>query len=363
MRDPVSSPHGCGTTHRPSRGFGPVGRVSAAADRAALPVSLRALPHALSRLTDSSGRARGAGLVALAPQLLTVLLVALIAAQLALLGWRLLPGARRPPPPAPLAAAPAADVGALLRAQLFGVAASSGDSGANAPATRVALVLTGTLAVRDPRQGLAIIGETAAAARVHVVGAQLPGGVRLHEVYTDRVVLDRDGSLETLKLPRQLTASGQYTPPPRVAGPEPPLAESVQRLIAQGPEVVGEMLRPMPTYMNGQLKGFRVYPGRDRRKFGQLGLQPGDLVTQINGVPLTDAQRGLEVLRSLGSAGAATVTIERGGNAQQVSVDASQVAALASPDPEATAPGSAPAPGIAPDAQPPERPPTDPSRP
>jgi general secretion pathway protein C len=115
----------------------------------------------------------------------------------------------------------------------------------------------------------------------------------------------------------------------------------VQRLIASGPEVIGEMIRPMPELANGQLRGFRLYPGRDRQKFEKLGLQPGDLVTQVNGVPLSDPQRGLEILRGLGNAGQATVTLERGGAVQQVTVDAAQVATLAEPQRELVQPSRA----------------------
>jgi C-terminal processing protease CtpA/Prc len=111
----------------------------------------------------------------------------------------------------------------------------------------------------------------------------------------------------------------------------------------------------MPTYANGQLKGFRVYAGRDRQKFARLGLQPGDLVTQINGVPLGDAQHGMEILRTLGNAATANVTIERGGAVQQLTVDTAQVAAMAEP-----AAGGAGNPGARmppPPAPPPDAPP------
>jgi general secretion pathway protein C len=296
------------------------------------------------------------------PQLVTLLAAAALAGQLALLVWKFAPAARRPPPaPRVPAASPRADIGAVLHAPLFGApAAANAASGADAPRTRVALVLAGTLAVRDPKAGLAIVGESAQTARLYAAGSSLPGGVRLHEVYPDRVVLDRDGSLETLPMPRPLTGAGGKLSP-AANGAEPPLGDSVQKLIAQGPEVIGEVLRPMPMYANGQLKGFRVYAGRDRQKFAKLGLQAGDLVTQINGVPLGDAQHGMEILRGLGNSGTANVTLERAGVVQQISVDAAQVAALSDssaasgPAPAGAAPAGAPPSDAPPAAEPPPK--------
>jgi len=263
-----------------------------------------------------------------------------LVAQLASGGWQLVP--HKPPQPksAPQSAPrPLTDINAISRMPLFGNAAAVTVDGANAPLTRVSLALVGTLANVDPTTGLAIIGETPASARVYAVGGTLPGGPRLHEVYPDRVVLSRSGVLETLPLPRQWaggapTLSGMV---PEPGAAEPSLARNVQHLIAQGPEVMGEILRPMPTYANGQLKGFRVYAGRDRQKFGKLGLQSGDLVTQINGVPLTDPQHGMDVLRGLANGSTATVSIERGGSNQTITIDAAQLNAVTPPADTASA--------------------------
>jgi general secretion pathway protein C len=296
-------------------------------------------------VTPAATAPASGSLAARLPQVVALAAAVALAAQLASVVWTIVPGARRaapvaPPPPA----APSANLNGLFAAHLFGSATADASSGADAPRTNVALVLAGTLAVRDPKAGLAIIGETAQTGHVYPVGATLPGGVRLHEVYTDRVVLDRDGSLESLPLPRAI-ASGR---PARVAGAEAPLGETVQKLINGGPEVVGDVLRPMPSYSNGKLAGFRVYAGRDRRKFARLGLQPGDVVTQVNGVPLGDAQHGLDALRTLGGGSTATVTVERGGGTQQLTIDTSQLTGIgegAPPPPQAApAPGAMPAP-------------------
>ena len=142
--------------------------------------------------------------VAAAPALLTVALVIVLAAQLASLLWRVMgsTGAETMPTPAVDAGAvPAVDLGSIVNAHLFGVANLSGDPNA-APATSANLALAGTLAGLDPEQGWAIIGANAQAARVYATGATLPGGTRLFAVYPDRVILDRNGTRESLALPR-----------------------------------------------------------------------------------------------------------------------------------------------------------------
>lgn len=288
------------------------------------------LPPALERLT------------ARAPDLVAALLTALLAGQLALLFWAVVGqrpaatgGARVAVAPAP---ATGLDSQGLLQAHLFGSAPAAAGP---IQATSAPLVLTGTLAGVDPARGFAIIGENAASARLYAAGATLPVGVRLIEVYPEHVIIDRNGSRESLSLPRSLLAGA--APAPAARGAEPPIADNVQKLIAQEPALIGQVLRPQPVFANGQLRGFRLYPGTDRGKFMRLGLQPGDLVTQVNNVPIGDPQHGMDILRTLGSSPTATVTVERGGATQQITIDSAKLNAATGP-----ADGNAPPPLQAP---------------
>lgn len=274
----------------------------------------------------------GSKLIAHAPAVASVVLVIGLAAQLASLAWKFL---APPPPTPPAAAAPAVsggiDVAGIVNAHLFGtaLAPATGDP-ASAPATSLNLVLAGTIAGSDPKNGWAIIGETAQAARLYAVGAQLPGGAALREVYADRVILDRSGRLESLPLPR--LAGGGGTLPVAYAQPmaQPPsLADNIRQFVAQDPQAVSEILRPQPVFAGGQQRGYRVYPGRNRAQFARLGLMPGDLVTAVNGTPLDDPNRGLETLRSVGAGSPVVLTIERNGQTQQITVDPSAAMAEA----------------------------------
>jgi general secretion pathway protein C len=226
------------------------------------------------------------------------------------------------------------DVQGIIDAHLFGVADPAEPAGdpTDAPETRLSLVLAGTMAASDPKQGFGIIGESAANAKLYSVGDTVPGGARLNAVYGDRVILERGGQLEALLLPRQYKGgTGVAAPPPRPPMGVPQSAgsqvvERVKRMIAQDPGSVAEIMRPQPVFANGQQRGYRVYPGRNRAQFARLGLRPGDLVMSVNGTPLDDPQRGMEIFRSIGSSDQVRVTVERNGRPQELVLNMAQIA-------------------------------------
>jgi hypothetical protein len=119
-------------------------------------------------------------------------------------------------------------------------------------------------------------------------------------------------------------------------------------------------MRTVPSYDNaaGKLRGFRAYPGRNRNIFNKLGLKPGDLVTAINGQPLDDPQHSQEVFNTIQSSNTVTVSVERGGQKQDITLNVAQVATDAGKDLEsdpaaAGAAGAAPASAAAPSPSPP----------
>jgi len=284
--------------------------------------------------TGSGGDWRSLAL-ARAPQVVTFVLALAIAAQLALIVVGLTGRSRQTAPP-PAAAAPAApfDISGLVNAHLFGNAAvqASGDA-ANAPPTSIPLVLAGLLATPDPKEGMAIIGESAATAKVISVGKQVPGGALLHSVYSDRAIIDRSGVLESVYLPRNAAAAGPLPgamppPAPPVAGNEAML-ERMRKLVNDNPGVIGQVMRPQPVFAGGKMRGFRVYPGANRQAFARMGLRAGDLVTAINGTPLDDKDRAQEIFGTLNSSTDARVTITRANRQQELVLNIAQIAAEA----------------------------------
>lgn len=251
----------------------------------------------------------------------TVLLIAL-AIDCALILTRTLGRSALPPPvsgplragPMQPALNPAVELASVVNAHLFGVAGAQ--AGGNAPQTTMPLILAGVIAGKDPSKGQAIIGDSASSAKLIAVGAAIPGGARLHSVYGDRVLIERNGRLETLMLPRTPLKGAP-------ASSLPPLPSAPAAALRDNATVLAGLVRVQPVFNQGKLSGYRIFPGgtRGTSTFTQLGLRAGDLIVGINGTPLDDAGRAMEVLQTLSSSASATVTVSRNGQSQDLNLN------------------------------------------
>lgn len=194
---------------------------------------------------------------------------------------------------------------------------------ARAPETRLNLRLVGMFSSDSGGPALALIADGNNPERPYRLGDTIANGPRLEQILSDHVVLSRNGALEKLSLPKDnLTsaAAPRATPappagarPPAVtplsaapAGPEAAapvdasaVAERLRKQMETRPDALQDLAETTPYMQNGQFAGLRLRPGRDRQAFQQLGLQPGDVLTQVNGVPLTDPVQGLSLLQEL----------------------------------------------------------------
>lgn len=270
------------------------------------------------------------------PPWVALLLVILIGWQVAKLVWLLIPAPQPEalPPVRATAQAAAPDSGSRVSIERIVDAHLFGEMGTEAPVlvaeedtapdTQLSLELRGTIAASEENRALAIIAERGGAERVFFIGDAVPGGAALHAVHLDRVLLRRGGRLEALRLPRsEDTARGAgrtAAPAPRASAPPPP-ATNVREIVQQNAAGFMEVIRPQPVFKDGRQQGYRVYPGRQREQFARLGLRPGDLVTQINGMALDDPARGMEIFRGLADASSVTVTVDRNGEIEMLTLD------------------------------------------
>ena len=167
------------------------------------------------------------------PQALARLLCIAVAA--ALIGFELWPAlatglsgtSARPPARSPAVAT--RNVEQITAADLFGHAANENT---NLPQTDLQVTLRAVFASPDPKIASAVIETGKGNAQVVKVGGAVGAAATLHAVYPDRVVLSRNGALETLKFPPPEQAAplamAQNTRPPTTFDPNgASLAEKV----------------------------------------------------------------------------------------------------------------------------------------
>jgi general secretion pathway protein C len=199
-----------------------------------------------------------------------------------------------------------------------------------APTTPLNLTLVGVVAGDDPGDGGAIISEPRGGQQYYPVGGWLkdvPGQPQLVAVFSDRVIIERNGRQETLPLKREgvlsteLAAAGEA---PRAGAPTAPVASRLASLrdeVLEDPGSLDQLIRARPVYRGGKLRGFRVSPGKDRELFNELGFRAGDLVTGVNGVVLDDPVKGVQLLKDLRDAGQLSVDVTRRGRPLTLTVD------------------------------------------
>lgn len=215
----------------------------------------------------------------------------------------------------------------LNNAHLFGLANAPvvKQASKDAPETTLNLVLRGIFSAQPMSLASAIISSGKRGKELtYGIGDSVPGNATIEEIYQTHVILMRNGRLETLKLPEKSiggitddkqtnkTSSGKRTlnmnqTPDRILG-------DIRRNIMKNPTSFGEYAIPVPVSKNGKLQGYRLRPQKKGRElFKQFGLQRNDIVTQINGVALTDPVQGIAALRKLSSAQSINLTVLRNG--------------------------------------------------
>jgi len=277
-----------------------------------------------------------------------LMLVALIALSAARMTWQVYTIAQEPTALKPASALPSTrkqeSSGALAKVadlHLFGVVPPEVVAVAapiKAPETRLKLFLNGVFSSDTPGGSMAIIAEQGKKDMTYFKGDRIPGNASLHEIYQDRVILSRGGKLETLSLKRPEAkisivkgkASSVEDPAPPTEAPQsgqenmPEETQELQQIreqLASSPREVLKDLRltPVETQTKGELLGYRL-EFADGKLLKELGLQAQDIITAVNGIPVTSTQTLMDMMNDTQSLQELNLSILREGRTQSLTV-------------------------------------------
>ncbi len=207
-----------------------------------------------------------------------------------------------------------------------------------APPTKLNLKLKGLFFSDNKISARAIIADAKQREDSYAVGDDVPGGAIVHDILKTKVVLMRNGKLEVLELPKEIPLSAansgssasasRYRNNLRASsspiidsskGDQGELLKQYRDALVSNPQSVMGLISARPYSKDGRLVGYRIKPGKDRHLLRRFGLRSGDVVTSVNGVPMNNPIKALEVLRDLSTATSLSVEIERNGTPQSLS--------------------------------------------
>ncbi len=274
---------------------------------------------------------------------LTLLLVALIAWTLAVLLWSMLtpqapltPWTPQPVTGVSVNKASSNHMPTLTNGQLFGhynpeaAPVVSKPVVHDAPQTRLNLSLVGAVASSNDKLSLAVIANKGQQA-TYGIGETIEGTqVSLKVVFADRVIIDNGGRDETLMLQgidydKNPAPVVSRTEPTRTAmnNPAPQIEdmEAIRDEITSDPQKIFQYIRLSQVMENGQLKGYRVRPGKQRELFDSVGLQDGDIATSLNGQDLTDPSQMQSLWKTAMDSTEWVLMVDRDGQQHEIYIE------------------------------------------
>jgi general secretion pathway protein C len=229
------------------------------------------------------------------------------------------------------------------------------------------LKLIGT-SLQSKSKPYAIIEDEANTESLYQVGEDIPNAGKLVSVETNRAIIDRDGHRVAIEIPAADVAQA----PPSTLGVaiKPSRFKGLPAVMQHRPHGIGRaklggdngdnddsntktskvelkklgpgkfqasraevaqtmenpaqffsQMRAMPHFVNGKTDGFSISQVAQGSVFDQLGLQNGDLVTSIDGKPVTNPMQAMGLMQSMKTDSALDLTINRGGTPTTVHLD------------------------------------------
>lgn len=188
--------------------------------------------------------------------------------------------------------------------------------------TSLQLVLFGIRVDEASGRGSAIIATPDGQQKSYSVGDEIMPGVTLKQVAFDHVTLDRNGASEDLFIdqsqPAAPVAPGDAGAPPAPmvdtpsVAPPPPPAATAPRESSFTPAEISGGVGFIPRIDGGRVTGLVVRPQGGSDVFQRVGFRNGDVITKVNGRPVSGADDMRSIAAGMANGGNLSVSVERG---------------------------------------------------
>lgn len=223
------------------------------------------------------------------------------------------------------------------------------------PTSSLEVSLTGTLVAGDPSWSMAMLVDKGSKGSFSVkTGEMFMDSAKLVTVERERIIIENGGQLEQIEIEGEQgperqggapVTKNRFSSAPKAAPPalntslntaiKPAKGDDqlsdfrkgitksgnnnfsidrgVLKKALENPKMFQDGARVLPNYSSGRINGFKVSGLKSGSIFSDLGVQSGDVITQVNGKPLNSPNEALKLYQKLGSAGDISIQVERGG--------------------------------------------------
>jgi general secretion pathway protein C len=197
-------------------------------------------------------------------------------------------------------------------------------------ATRLPLDLLGTAAAELPELSFAAVQDRESQQTLVVrIRDSIRNQAEVVRIERRRIVLSEGGSLRELALeepealataPGPLAAAQPRRMPPR-APSAPPAPAAAPAEGARSPAQLFSQARILPKYDAGQMVGVQVSSIKPGSLFEEMGLQDGEVITELNGIPIDSPEQSAKILLELSKSQTFTIQVEGAGGPRTLNVD------------------------------------------
>lgn len=196
----------------------------------------------------------------------------------------------------------------------------------SAPDTRLRLELLGVLSGSNNKASSAIIAPKGGSGEYYRVGDTVQGRTKLASVHADKIILDTNGKLETLKFDekrsRQAIQKTAARPAKKSSRNSKGSLKERFKKVRSASDAVSLIKSEVDQDPAGALSQLGLEPAGDGANgykvansgsmLTQLGLQPGDVILSVNGQSLGNMSDDQLLLEQVTSSGQARLEIQRG---------------------------------------------------
>lgn len=195
-------------------------------------------------------------------------------------------------------------------------------------------------------KSVALIAKAGGSQHMYSEGESIEEGIKVLEIFMEKVVIDNRGARQVLQIGKDSPSSSSTASAGRSSQPVPPQARprpaaaavqqaksaysnprgkrgenlgqrdlrALRESIIGDPTIIAQHTAPEPLILNGEVRGFRLHLSNRLRLLYQVGFRPGDVVTELNGVRLSDPSMVQEAMYNFVSSDQLAITVMRGQN-------------------------------------------------